>query len=117
MKINVIVVPEKTEFIKDTSYHNEIYINKNLGIPKLKERNTKYCAPFWLDENPQGANRVYHILDTYDNGDCTVLVLGNSFVIDHLWNKLGSNRKYEYHLLESFNFIEIKDGLLINYNF
>ncbi len=117
MKINVIVVPEKNTFIKDTSHYNEIYINKNIGIPKLKARNAKYVAPLWIDENPQASNRVYHIINTYDTADSTVLVLGNSFVLNEPWNKMGNHRKYEYHLLESFGFIEIKSGILLSYKF
>ena len=115
MKTNVIVVPEKEAFAKATSHDNEIYINKNLGTPNLVGRNTKYVAPFWLDEDEKGARRVYHILGTYDTVDCTVLILGNSFVLKEVWSNMGNHRKFEYHPLVSFDLVEIKEGLLMHY--
>ena len=115
MKKTVIAVPEKKGFEKATSHDNEIYINKKLGVPNLKGRNTHYAAPVWLDAKEKGATRVYHILDTYDTSDCTVLILGNSFVLKEVWNNMGNNRKFEYHSLESFDFVEIKEGLLMHH--
>jgi hypothetical protein len=115
MNIKVIVIPEKAKFIEDTSYYNEVYINKKLGIPKLNEKNVKYVAPFWLDEKTQGVNRLFHIIKVYENAESTVIVLGNSFRLNNIWDKMGSHRKFEYHSLNSFNFIEIKDGILMSY--
>ena len=111
-KINVIVVPEKKEFIKSTTYKDEIYITKNLGVPKLQENNAKYVAPFWLDENHQGVNRVFHIKKVHSRDDCTVLELGNSFLLDHVWNNMSNHRSFSYHDLSDFNLKEITDGLL-----
>ncbi len=117
MKINVIVVPERKDFIEDTSHRNVIYINKNNGIPKLAEHNAKYVAPLWLDEKNKGVNRVYHIIKISESEDCTILELGNSFLLSKVWLGMGNNRKFEYHGLEKFNFVEIKEGILMNYNF
>jgi hypothetical protein len=111
--INVIVVPEINEYIKSTAYDLEVYINKEIGLPKLKENKAKYLAPFWLDEKNRGVDRIYHITGIKDN----VIYLGNSFVLKKRWTNAGQTRKFEYHPLESFDFVEISDGLLINYDF
>lgn len=111
--INVIVVPEKKEYIEHVSHENIVWINKDLGRPKLKERNAKYLVPYWCTNENRGAKRIYHILGIKDNE----ITLGNSFVIEKEWNKMNQFRKFEYHPLESFNFIEVKDGFLIPYNF
>ena len=114
-EVNVIVVPEKREYIHDTTYLNEIYVNKKLGKPNLKGNNAKYIAPFWLDEDEQGVNRIYHILDDEprEEKDAYVIPLGNSFVLEKKWNSMGNHRKFEYHSLNKFGFAEIKDGLLL----
>jgi len=117
MKKHVIVVPEKEGFEIPTSHGNEIYINKNLGVPDLKGRNANYAAPFWLNETEKGVRRVYHISRTYDADNCTVLVLGNSFILDEVWGNMGNHRKFEYHQLEKFNFVEIKEGILMPHKF
>jgi len=111
--INVIVVPEKEKFIEDVSHENIVWINKALGTPNLKGRNAKYLVPFWCTDENRGAKRIYHILDIEDNE----ITLGNSFIIEKEWNKMGQYRKFEYHSLESFNFVEVKDGFLIPYDF
>lgn len=111
--INVIVVPENDKFKYDVSHNLVVYINEDIGFPRLKERNAKYLAPFWLNQSEYGVDRLYHILNTSGNE----IYLGNSFVLNEQWNKAGQTRKFEYHSLESFNFIEIKDGLLTHYDF
>jgi len=112
--INVIVVPETEDFSHHVSHENVVWINKNLGTPKLKERNVKYVAPFWLSEENKGVDRIYHIKEVRNGNE---LVLGNSFVLSEIWSAMGNHRKFEYHPLESFNFVEISDGLLIPYIF
>ena len=111
--INVIVVPENPQFIQDATYYHQIYINSELGKPNLEGRNAKYVAPYWLEE--QGVNRVYYIeqMDLSDDKTCWILTLGNSFVLDKKWNEMGSHRKFEYHDLAGFGFVEIKDRLLL----
>jgi len=111
--INIIVVPETSDFIKSTIYSLEVYINKTLGVPQIKKRNVKYLAPFWLDKNKRGVDRVFYIKSMKNNKIC----LGNSFVLDNNWDKISQTRKFEYAHLESFGFIEIKDGILMKYNF
>jgi hypothetical protein len=111
--INVIVVPENDEFKYDVTHNLEVYINKDIGQPKLQERNVKYLAPFWLNKAEYGVDRLYHIVSVVDN----VIYLGNSFILNEIWNKAGQTRKFEYHSLDSFNFVEIKDGLLTHYDF
>jgi len=113
--INVIVVPEVESFKIDVSYRNVVWINKNIGTPRLKERNARYLVPYWLTKDIKGVNRIYHIegFDPKNNE----IILGNSFIIRNSWDKMGNHRKYEYHTLESFDFVEVKEGLLIPYNF
>lgn len=113
--INVIVVPENPKFIQDATYYHQIYINSELGEPNLKGRNAKYVAPFWLKEKQQGVDRVYHIKDMVlaDDKSCWIINLGNAFVLDQVWNNMGNHRKFEYHDLSKFGFVEIKDGLLM----
>lgn len=111
---HVIVVPEKEAFERSTTYINEIYINKKLGIPNFKKYEAEYIAPFWLNEEKQGVRRVYHIWNHYDHEDCTIIELGNSFILknNEIWNKVGNKRRFEYHRLSSFGLVEIKEGLL-----
>jgi len=111
--INVIVVPENDEFKYDVTHNLVVYINKDLGQPRLEDRNVKYLAPFWLNKDEYGVDRLYHITLVEDN----VIYLGNSFILEEKWNRAGQTRKFEYHPLESFNFVEIKEGLLTYYNF
>lgn len=113
--INVIVVPEKGQFIQDATFSHQIYINSDLGEPNLKGRNAKYIAPYWLDVQEPGVDRVYAIEDMNrsDDGSCWIITLGNSFVLNKKWKGMGNHRKYEYHNLIDFGFVEIKDGLLM----
>ncbi len=111
-EIKVIVVPELDEFQKSTTYLEEIYITRKLGIPKLDFHNAKYTAPFWLNKRPKGVSRIYHIKNVYIKNDCTVLELGNSFKLDKSWNNMGNPRKFEYHKLSDFGLKEITAGLL-----
>lgn len=109
--INVIVVPETDKYKFDVSHDNVVYINPELGEPDLKRRNAKYLAPYWLSE--QCVNRVFHIIKMADND----ITLGNSFVLDENWDKMEQHRRFEYHSLESFNLVEAKEGILIQYKF
>lgn len=108
----VIVVPETSDFEHDVSHNNVVWINKNLGIPHLESRNATYLAPFWLEAS-RGVNRVYHITDTEDAPTCTVIRLGNSFVLPRVWDGVGNYRRFEYHDLSALGMIEICPGLLI----
>ena len=112
--INVIVVPEIEDFIRDVTYEEVIWINKALGVPKLEEKNAKYIAPFWITDKFRGVNRIYHINDAYVTKNGTFeFVLGNSFILTNVWDSMGNPRKFEYHKLSSFGMLEIKEGLLI----
>ena len=113
--ISVIVVPETDEFKNDLFHGETIYINEALGEPKLKERNAKYLAPYLLTE--QCVLRIYEILDMKHVPPSYEIYLGNSFLVQGKWNKINQPRKFEYHKLEEFNFIELKDGFLFPHKF
>lgn len=107
---NVIVVPEKREFWEDLFQNEVIYINENLGEPKLDVRNTRYIAPYLIDE--QRALRVYHILEMRHVPPNYEIYLGNSFLVTNDWNNVAQGRRFEYHPLVSFGFIEVQPGFL-----
>ncbi|MCG2760073.1 MAG: hypothetical protein L6407_02520 [Candidatus Delongbacteria bacterium] len=109
--INVIVVPENDNFKIDVSYRNIVGIDKNIGIPNLEQQNAKYLAPYWLSKDFKGVNRIYHI-EGFDS-KTNEIKLGNSFILKNSWNQMGNHRKFEYHSLESFNFVEVNEGYLI----
>ncbi|MGD0712357.1 MAG: hypothetical protein ABR968_14370 [Bacteroidales bacterium] len=109
--INVIVVPETDKYKFDVSHDSVVYINPELGEPNLEGRNAKYLAPYWIAE--QCVNRIFHIVGIEENE----ITLGNSFVLDENWDKMEQHRRFEYHSLESFDLVEIKDGILISYKF
>lgn len=115
--ISVIVVPETKKFSLDVSHGDCIYINKNLGIPKLKDHNALYVAPFWLEEKQQGVERIYHITDHYmhHSGEYYEIIMGNSFRLnsDKPWSGMGNHRKFEYHSLKDFGMMELMPGYLI----
>ena len=108
---NVIVVPETDDFQLDVSHRNVVWINKNLGIPKLKDHKARYLAPFWTGQGG-GVDRVYHIVDARDVGDATEIELGNSFVLPYRWTNMVQRRRFEYHPLDTFGLSEIRPGLL-----
>lgn len=114
---NVIVVPETEEFQHDVSHRNLVWITKRLGVPQLKQREATYLAPFWIGEEYRGVNRLFHIVDVRKGGrhnnDATEIELGNSFVLKENWIGLGQFRRFEYHPLNVFGFIELRPGLLI----
>ena len=109
---NVIVVPETEEYQLDVSHRYVVWINRNLGVPQLEDNEARYLAPFWIWEN-EGVNRVYHIVDVRDAGESTEIELGNSFVLPSRWTNIGQKRRFEYHPLAHFGFLEIRPGLLI----
>lgn len=108
----VIVVPETSDFEHDVSHKNVIWINKNLGVPKLDDHDAHYIAPLWIGEKP-GVNRIYHILSVDDVGHSTELKLGNSFVLKQPWREAGQHRRFEYHQLSDFGFVQVCPGLLV----
>lgn len=109
----VIVVPETDEFTHPVSHESEVWINAKLGTPNLEGRDVKYLAPYWITEKFRGVNRVYHILTvSKDVNGTTIIQLGNSFVTNKTWDHMGQVRKFEYHDLNEFGFIEIAEGLL-----
>ena len=110
-EISVLVVPETGKFTEDVSHHNVVWINKSLGKPKLKGRNAKYLVPYWLKE-PEGANRIYHILDLEEHEECYGIHLGNSFVLPEQWKGMAQKRRFEYWNLSDFQFVEVCSGLL-----
>jgi hypothetical protein len=114
-KIHVIVVPEKDEYADELYNEDIVYINPDLGSPNLDGWNAKYLAPFWLESAKQSVTRLFHILD-YDPLK-NIITVGNSFVLKKAWNNMGQNRRFAYYPLEDFNFVEVKDGLLIPYDF
>ena len=107
----VIVVPETEDFEHDVSHRNLVWINKNLGVPRLKHHDTRYLAPYWTGP-VGGVKRVYHIVDVRDAGNTTEIELGNSFVVSSKWKNMGQPRRFEYHSLAEFGLCEIKPGLL-----
>ena len=109
----VIVVPETDEYTHPVSHESEVWINSKLGTPDLAGRDAKYLAPYWITEKFRGVDRVYHILNVSKSADGTTLIqLGNSFVTSEPWDNMGQLRKFEYHDLSEFGFLEIEDGLL-----
>ena len=110
---NVIVVPETEDFRIDVSHHSRVWINTALGVPQLEGRDARYVAPCWLGESP-GVNRVYHVLSLAPIEEATELVLGNSFVVNPIWDQMGQHRRFEYHDLRAFNLAEIRPGLLLD---
>jgi hypothetical protein len=109
----VIVVPETDEFIHPVSHESEVWINSKLGSPDLAGRNARYLAPYWITEKFRGVNRVYHISNVSKDADGTTIIqLGNSFATGESWDNMGQVRKFEYHDLSDFGFVEIEEGLL-----
>lgn len=116
-EVNVMVVPETEDFANSVSHESLVWINANLGTPKLNERNVKYLAPYWITEKLRGVNRVYHITNHSLCADGTTEIeLGNSFVLprNELWDNMGNFRRFEYHALSSFGLMEIREGLLFS---
>ena len=109
-KVNV--VPETEEYALDVSHSNTVWVTKALGTPRLEDHQATYLAPLWLKE-PAGVTRIYHILGAVDIEHATEISLGNSFVITSAWDALGQRRRFEYHDLSDFGFVEIKPGLLL----
>ena len=110
--MNVIVVPETEKFIGPVSHEGLVWINLDLGVPNLKGQNAKYLAPYWISGKMKGANRIYQIVSVDDDGESTIIKLGNSFLLNEPWNNIGQHRRFEYHPLSSFGMKELKDGLL-----
>lgn len=106
-----IIVPEKDRFIDSVTRQGVVWINLDLGEPKLDRRNARYVVPFWLDMN-QG-NRIYHIQSSETSENKTDLELGNSFVLPEPLEDLDQRRAYSYKKLFALGMIEISDGLLV----
>ncbi len=114
-EINVLIVPETPDFKTPVSHENIIWINKNLGEPKLKVHNALYVAPYWVEDNV-GVTRIFHIrkfINTPES-DSFEIILGNSFVLEIPFTLLGQKRRFEYRLLSDFGFAEICPGLLLD---
>lgn len=109
--IQVIVVPETEEFTNHVSHENVVWITKRLGEPNIEGKNARYLAPYWL-HGAEGVNRVYHILDVRSEKEATTFVLGNSFILKKNWTSMGQHRRFEYHSLQSFGYVQICPGLL-----
>ncbi|MGH0028478.1 MAG: hypothetical protein ACQGVC_01700 [Myxococcota bacterium] len=109
---SVIVVPEIEGFHEDVSHRGVVWVNKNLGVPKLEDRDVSYLAPYWIGD-AEGVNRVFHILEVRDTEPATEIQLGNSFVVAPVWTNMGQHRRFEYHSLWSFGFVEVAPGLLL----
>lgn len=108
----VIIVPETEDFEHDVSHRNIVWITKNLGTPKLDEHDARYLAPLWVGEN-HGVNRIYHILSIIDSNESTEINLGNSFVLKTPWQNAGQHRRFEYHDLADFEFVEVCPGIIV----
>lgn len=113
--IHVIVVPETNEFKEDVSHEDMVYINLKLGVPKLKDWAARYVAPCWLYGEKPGARRIYHVLSTFVDSQSTVLRLGNSFLLPEVWNGMGQSRRFEYHPLKNFGYVEVQEGHLMKF--
>ncbi len=109
---NVIVVPEIQEFRLDVSHRDVVWINRQLGVPQLTYNDARYLAPFWIGVD-EGVSRVYHIVGVRERDESTEISLGNSFVLLSRWINIAQRRRFEYHPLADFGFLEIKPGLLI----
>jgi hypothetical protein len=109
----VIVVPETNEFTHHVSHESVVWINANLGTPRLDARDVRYLAPYWITPGFRGTNRVYHITSVSQSAEGTTIIqLGNSFVTQGVWNEMGNARRFEYHELSGFGLEEIEHGLL-----
>lgn len=115
LMISVLVVPQTEEFRPDILQEDLIYINNRLGIPNLDGRVARYAAPCWLYGDQPGVHRLYHITGSYQDGQSTVLTLGNSFVLPDAWRNMGQHRRFEYHALSGFGFVEVQPGFLLKY--
>jgi|GEM_PF-1925583 len=116
MEINVMIVPETIDFLSNVLIDNKIWINKNLGEPRLLERNVKYIAPYWLsNESDRGVNRIYHILDMTStlDGKSYEITLGNSFNLIENWHRLDQFRRFQYVPLSEFKLRELAEGILV----
>lgn len=113
--LTVLVVPQTEEFRTDILQEDLIYINNNLGIPNLDGRVARYAAPCWLYGDRPGVHRLYHITGSSQDGQSTVLTLGNSFVLPEGWSNMGQPRRFEYHPLSEFGFVEVQPGFLLKY--
>jgi len=109
--LNVIVVPETSDFEFHVSHKNIVWLNASFGKPKLRERSVRYLAPLWIDTG--SVNRIFHIESMALKDDNYTIRLGNSFVLPISWDGYGQNRRYEYHTLYEFGMIEIRPGLLM----
>ena len=107
---SVIVVPETPDFQLPVSHDRIVWINIACGVPKLRERQAEYLAPYWIHEG--GARCIYHILGYTVNSENTEIRLGNSFVLPELWNHIGNPRKFEYQPLNAFGMEESCEGIL-----
>ncbi len=108
---NVIVVPEKSEFWEDLFQGEVIYINENLGEPQLESRGVRYIAPYLLDADR--VFRVYHISEIRYVKPSYEIYLGNSFLVQNEWRNMGQTRRFEYHRLSDFGFVEQRPGFLL----
>jgi len=106
---SVIVVPETEDFEFIVSHENFVWINENLGNPKLEERNATYLAPLWIKDGY--VSRIYHIIEAVF-GTERYIKLGNSFILTRHWRNHGQSRRFEYHDLKEFSMVEIAPGLL-----
>ena len=113
--INVMVVPETDDFREDLFHGEVIYINEKLGEPNLEGRNVRYIAPFLMKE--QKVLRLYEILDIKHISPSYEIYLGNSFLVHEAWDKMNNRRRFEYHPLSEFNYIELKEGFLFPHKF
>jgi hypothetical protein len=116
MEINVIIIPEQRDFIYDVLIMNKVWINKNLGKPKLEEWNAKYIAQYWLEgPDNRGVNRIFNILELTENEDAYEIKLGNSFVLSENWLGLDETqvRRYQYVSLSVFKLREKAKGILV----
>ena len=79
----------------------------------MRHREANYLASFWSGDN-EGDTRRFHVTELRDTQDSTELVLGNSFVLPSNCTDIGQRRRFEYHPLATFGFVEIRPGLLFH---
>lgn len=113
--LNVIVVPETEEFKDYVLRDDLVFINLRLGVPRLDTHEVRYVAPCWIEGDVRGVQRIYHVLEVSNDGQSTVLKLGNSFVLDKIWDAMGQHRVFEYHPLKNFGYVEVQVGHLMKY--
>lgn len=107
----VVVVPVTEGFQLEVLHDDLITIARDLGIPRVFEREVRYLAPYCL-EGRRGAWRLYYIRSAVLGTLNTEILVGNSFVLNEPWEDIGEQIQVEYHPLSTFGLKERYHGML-----